>query len=246
MARPAHHEAAGYFEQALVALGHLPESRDRHEQDIDLRLALRTMLSALGEHEQLFVHLQHAASLAEALEDQRRLGQVSAYMGWYFRVRGDYDRSVASCQRALAIAEALGDGALRVMPQYFLGTTYQDLGDYRRAIDLQRGNLVFLEGELLYAYFGIGTPPSITSRTSLVSCLAELGEFAEGMARSDEGLRIAETVAHPGGFIFAYDGIGRLYLCKGDVQKAIPALEHSVALCQGANFLYLFCYAASL
>jgi class 3 adenylate cyclase/tetratricopeptide (TPR) repeat protein len=245
VARAAFHEAAAAFEEALVALGHLPESRDRHEQDIDLRLALRTMLAALGEHEQLFVHLQHAEILAEALEDQRRLGQISAHMGWYFRVKGDYDRSVASCQRALTIAEALGDGALRVMPQYVLGTTYQLQGDYRQAIDLLRRNLVFLEGDLLYAYFGVGTLPSITSRTILVSCLAELGEFAEGMARSDEGVRIAEVDAHPGSFIFAYQGVGQLYLRKGDLHQAIPALERALAFCQGVNFLYLFCNAAS-
>src|SRR5439155_3139894 len=239
--RAAFREAAAAFEEALVALGHLPESRDTREQDIDLRLDLRTMLSALGEHERLFAHLQHAETLAEVLGDQRRLGQVSALMGWYCRVRGDYDRAIASCQRALALAETLGDGALRVLPQYFLGTTYHDLGDYRRAIDLLRRNLVFLEGELLYAYFGVGTPLSITSRTEIVACLTELGEFAEGIARSDEGVRIAETVAHPGSFIFAYRGVGLLYLRKGDVQKAIPALEHALTLCQGMNFLYLFC-----
>jgi tetratricopeptide (TPR) repeat protein len=204
------------------------------------------MLSTLGELEQRFVHLQHAEILAEALEDQRRLGQISAHMGWDFRVRGDYDRSVASCQRALALAEALGDGALRVMPQYFLGITYHALGDYRRAIDLLRRNLVFLEGELLYAYFlGFSTPPSISSRTSLVSCLAELGEFTEGMARSDEAVRIAEAVAHPNSFVFAYQGVGQLYLCKGDLQKAIPAFERGLALCQGANLPYLFTGVAS-
>ena len=72
-----------------------------------------------------------------------------------------------------------------------------------------------------------------------------MGEFAEGIARSDEGVRIAETVAHPGSFIFAYRGVGLLYLRKGDVQKAIPALEHALTLCQGMNFLYLFCNVAS-
>ena len=45
MARSAHREAVGYFEQALSALAHLPETRDTHEQAIDLRLALRTALS---------------------------------------------------------------------------------------------------------------------------------------------------------------------------------------------------------
>ena len=44
MARSAHREAVGYFEQALSALPHLPEQRDTREQAIDLRLALRSAL----------------------------------------------------------------------------------------------------------------------------------------------------------------------------------------------------------
>ena len=50
MARSAHREAVGYFEQALSALAHLPETRDTREQAIDLRFALRTALLPLGEH----------------------------------------------------------------------------------------------------------------------------------------------------------------------------------------------------
>ena len=45
MARSAYREAVGYFEQALSALPHLPETRDTREQAIDLRLALRIALS---------------------------------------------------------------------------------------------------------------------------------------------------------------------------------------------------------
>src|SRR5262245_36178819 len=44
LTRSAHREAVGYFEQALSALPHLPETCDTHEQAIDLRLALRTAL----------------------------------------------------------------------------------------------------------------------------------------------------------------------------------------------------------
>ena len=48
-ARSAYREAVGYFEQTLVALEHLPESRTTTEQAIDLRLGLRPALNALGE-----------------------------------------------------------------------------------------------------------------------------------------------------------------------------------------------------
>ena len=49
VARSAYQEAVGYFEQALGALAHLPETRDTREQAIDLRLALRTALWPSGD-----------------------------------------------------------------------------------------------------------------------------------------------------------------------------------------------------
>ena len=46
VARSAHREAVACFEQALVALEHLPEGRERHEQAIDVRFGLRHALTA--------------------------------------------------------------------------------------------------------------------------------------------------------------------------------------------------------
>ena len=77
MARSAHREAVGYFEQALSALAHLPETRDTNTLAIDLRLALRTALFPSGNSGRILAALQEAEALAAALDDPRRLGQVS-------------------------------------------------------------------------------------------------------------------------------------------------------------------------
>ena len=223
-----------------MALQHLPETRDTCEQAIDIRLDLRRVLAPLAEYERVFAHLREAETLAETLGDEPRLGQVSALMGMSFRLMGDYDRTAASCQRALAIAETLGDVALQVTATYFLGQAYYFQGDYRRAINPLRKNLALLEGELCHAYFGLITPPSVATRTNLVRCLVELGEFAEAITRSDEGVRLAEAIAHPTSFYFAYQGIGTLYLRKGDLPRAIPALERAVTEVQGANLPHFF------
>ena len=119
-ARSALREAVACFEQALAALRHLPESRATQEQAIDLRLDLRNALWALGELRQILDHLREAATLAEALGDQPRLGRVSAFLCRYFREMGDHDSAVESGQHALAIAETLGDFALQVMARHFL------------------------------------------------------------------------------------------------------------------------------
>ena len=132
MARSAYREAVTSFEQALGALQHLPDSRDARMQAIDLRLALREAFWPLGEIGRLFVYLQDAAALAEALDDQHRLGWVSVYLLAHFGQVCDMDRARVAGQRALAIAAALGEIGLTITAQFYLGNVYFYLGDYRR------------------------------------------------------------------------------------------------------------------
>ncbi|HSF29199.1 MAG TPA: adenylate/guanylate cyclase domain-containing protein, partial [Candidatus Tectomicrobia bacterium] len=152
-ARSAHREAVGCFEQALLALQHLPDHLDTWEQAIDIRFNLRNALLPLGEHRQIFDHLRAAQTIAATLNDQRRLGQAWAYLAEYFRLTGELDRAVESGKRALALATALGDFTLQVMATFFVGTAYHGLGDYRRAVDCFRRNVVSLTGELIRERF---------------------------------------------------------------------------------------------
>jgi tetratricopeptide (TPR) repeat protein len=239
-ARSAHREAVGCFEQALVTLRHLPEHQDTCEQAVDLRFSLRNALLPLGEHRQAFEHLRAAETLAAALNDQRRLGQAYAYLAEYFRLTGELDRAVESGERALAVATALGDFTLEVMANIFLGTAYHALGDYRRAVDCFRRNVASFTGDLIRERFGMTGLPAVMSRTWLVWCLADLGAFDEGAARGAEAVRLAEAVDHPFSLTQAYSRLGGLYLCKGDLYQAIPALERSLELCQIANILTWF------
>ena len=158
LARSALREVVACFEQALAALTHLPESRATQEQAIDLRFDLRHALLALGEIRQMLDSLREAATLAEALDDQPRLGRVSAYMCRYFREMGDHDGAVASGQHALAIAETLGDFALQVLAHHYLGVAYHVLGDHRRAMGLLRSNVESLAGDLIRERFGMAGP----------------------------------------------------------------------------------------
>jgi class 3 adenylate cyclase/tetratricopeptide (TPR) repeat protein len=243
--RSAHREAVVCFEQALAALEHLPESREMLEQAIDLRIDLRNSLFLLGELEPIFDYLREAEALAEALGDHRRLGYVARHMAFYFGLMGDFDRTIATSQRALIIAEALGDVALQVTANINLGRTYYALGDYPRAMDYFRRNLASLEGELLREHFGMTSLASVLSWSWLVSCLAEVGTFAEGLALGEEGIRIAEAVNEPDSLIVAYRGVGRLYLCKGDFHRAILMLERGLSICQVANIPGQFSSVAS-
>ena len=245
MAQSAPREAVTYYEQALRALLHVPDTRATREQAIDLRLALRGCFQLLGELAQVPGCLHEAETLAVALNDQRRLGHIYALMGQYAWLMGDQERYLALSQRALAIAEALGDFATRVCATYYLGGAYHTQGDYPRAIDYLRQAVAFVERDPLWKAFDSIGVISVNARLYLCWSLAEMGAFAEGSARAQEALRIAEAAEATVSRIQAYFAIGLVALRQGVLDRAIAVLERSVGLCQSANIPFWFPRVAS-
>jgi len=233
--RSAYREAVAYFEQALAALQHLPEHRETLEQAIDLRLDIRHALLVLGELGAVFDHLREAETLATALDDQRRLGWVFAYMSNACIGTNDQGRAVEFGQRALTIATASGDFALEMTATFTLGIYYHILVNYRQAARYHRTNVEALVGEWLYERFGDATLPSVAARYWYVRSLAELGEFAEGSIHGAEAVRLAETVEQPFTLSNAYLCIGFLHLRQGDLPQAIARLAKGLEICQTAD-----------
>jgi tetratricopeptide (TPR) repeat protein len=243
--RSAYREAVPCLKQALEALGHLPQSREMIEQDIDLRFDIRNALFPLGEFDQISDYLREAETLVQPLNDQRRLGWLSVYLANDFGRKADYDRSIESARRAIAIAEDLKDFALPVVANFYLGLSYIARGDYRRAMDYLRWNVEFLQRERIYERVDLPGLPSVLSRTYMALCLAELGEFAEASARGEEAIGIAKAIDHAFSVSTAYFGVGYVHLRKGNIEKAIITLEHGLRLCQIWNIRVLLPRTAS-
>ncbi len=230
--RSAHREAVAGFEHALAALAHLPESREGAELAIDLRLDLRNSLYPLGEHEAYFEHLREAETLATELNDPRRLGWVLAYLITYHWIRGDHQHALEAGHRAVTIVPSAEDLALHVQATLRLGWVYHVLGDHPRALELLRKSLAPLTGDLVREFLGMPAIASVMVRSYIALSLAELGEFHDGLACGDEGLRIAESVEHPQSLVAACTSLGGVCLHQGDFARAIPLLERAYALAE--------------
>ena len=119
--RGANREAISHLEQALVALRHLPESRNTSELTIDTHIEAYNALLPLGEWARMREHLDAAEQLARTLGDQRRLGRIAALMVPRCLNSGDYAEAIRFGQEALGIAQALGDRSVEVVATSFLG-----------------------------------------------------------------------------------------------------------------------------
>jgi tetratricopeptide (TPR) repeat protein len=220
-----------YFEQALQALAYLPEHRDTRALAIDLRIFLSSPLLELAEYGRQLALLGEAETLARALDDRTRLGQVLAEMSRALRNTGDSDGAIAAGRQALALAAALGDSALQGLASFNLGTACYASGDFGRAADLLRQNVEAVDR-------GFGTPGTdwwIRSQGWLARTLGQLGAFAEGQRLGEEALRLATLAGRGAAPVLAHNHLGYLDLIKGDLEHAIRVMEQGLALCRASG-----------
>jgi tetratricopeptide (TPR) repeat protein len=174
-------------------------------------------------------HAREAEALAEALGDERRLGQAlirHAMLAWN---EGDSDRALKRTQRALAICR--DDASLQASVNHSLGLVWLTRGEYRRGAEYLRRAAEAVRDDRPYTMTTV-VAASADALARLAWCLAELGEFGEAMARSEEIVRIGRETDQPASLIFGYRSLGFVSLCRGDVQQAIPPLERAVELCR--------------
>jgi tetratricopeptide (TPR) repeat protein len=243
-ARSAHQQAVACLEEALAALRRLPETPEAREQAIDLRLELWASLYPLGEFEKMLTCLQEAEAQAGAISDARRLGKVSAILGEHFRQSGRFAEARQVAEQALVLGDSLQDLPLRLVASYVLGLACHGLGDYRRASELLRVVVQSPPVEWRPGAFGglvIGSWRAFQGMILawLARCLAERGEFEEGLDAGRRAVALAEELGGPYGLAAACIGLGYVSLVRGDLDTAGPVLERACSVAREANITLL-------
>jgi class 3 adenylate cyclase/tetratricopeptide (TPR) repeat protein len=229
--RAAFREAVAYFDQALQALEHLPESGDTMVLAIDLRLAVDAPLTALGEYGRRLVLLGEAEALARRLNDRARLVQVLAQMAQVLRITGDLDGAMVEGQRAIELAAELGESTLQMRAIHNLGQVYEATGDFSRAAELLRRSVEAADRES----GTLSMDFRIRSRAWLARTLSALGAFAEGQRHGEEALRLATLEGRGVTPIIVHGCLGELYLAQGELEQAVRVFDQGLALCRASG-----------
>ncbi len=143
---------------------------------------------------------------------------------------GDHEHVIRTAQREMGAMSAIYGWSfgLGVTTNLRLGQAHHSLGDYPRAMDFLRKNIELTARDLLHDRSYMLGLPSVLSRTWLAWCLAERGEFGEGLAVGEEAVHIAET-GDPGySLVVACAGLGNVFLLKGELDRAASVLERGL------------------
>jgi len=231
-ARSANREAVAFFEQALAALSHLPQTRTMAEQAIDLRFDLRASLFALMDLKKAIGYIRDAEQLARAIDDQHRLARVFVYTSHHFLLSGDAQAARSLSESALAIAESLGDRPLQVVANLYCGATCIPVGNLGQAREHLEKTLQLLRGALGRERLGLHGFPTALVGHYLCWALAEMGEFDAAIVHGRDAVQAAESVDHAYSVAVAHWGLAYAYIQRGEVDSAIRLLERTLALCR--------------
>ena len=231
-ARGVNREAVSFFEQGLAALAHLPDSTERSEQAIDLRLDLRPSVLQMGQLDRVLALSQEAEAMAQKLGDEPRLARVYTYLVNYYYLTGEPDLAIEYGERCLRIGEAADDRSLQALARGYLGTSYHAQGRFREAERVLRQNLEALDD----ASTGGATIQSrisfVTSAAWVAFTDADLGDFDAAFADLDQAARAAAATGHPYPQAIAQTMAGLVHLRRGQLEAALPLLQQSVDTCR--------------
>jgi tetratricopeptide (TPR) repeat protein len=240
--RTAHPEAVLSFELALAALRQLGESRETTEQMIDVTFDLRNSLYPLGELEKVVSVLRSAEALARSIDDRRRLGWVSMYLGACLWLSGELDEALRFGNSARVNGEKLGDMPLVIGAHYYLGSVSHTVGNHVLAENHFGAITRMTDGPLLGERCGLAGFPAPMSRAWLAWSLAERGRFPEALEAANEGCRLAEQLEHRFSLIFLWWGLGQVHRIKGDWAQVIHLMERALGMCREAGLTLLAPY----
>jgi predicted ATPase len=145
--RSANLEAIRHFTNALEATAKLPESPERHRQELVIQVALGTPLIAVHGYAAPQTEEAHhrAYTLCKRLSDVNAplFSILSGQFPFHFE-RGDKDSMLRTAKEAQRLADETGHEAWRLAAQRFIGQNAMFLGEFAKARSAFE--------KLLYAY----------------------------------------------------------------------------------------------
>lgn len=235
----AFREARTFYEQALLALTHLPRDRAHVQVGIDIRLGLRMILGATTEYAAIESYLQEAEALAVSIEDRPRLAAINIAQTFVHNWQGALEASIECGERGLAIARDIKDTRLELSASSFLGQAYSWRGDFRKSVALLNNNLPWTTGPLRLERIGTTGTSSVLWLGMLAAAHAYLGDFPEAEEAAQRACAIADEVRRPYDIALAYWYAGFVQTHRGKPSRALTMLEHGYHVCQSARITFL-------
>jgi predicted ATPase len=233
MERSANLETVRHLEKGLALLETLPETTERSQQELALRMPLGLALMATQGFggagvERTFVR---ARTLCRELGDTPELFPVLYGLWWYHVGRADRQATPELSEELLRLAETTDDPALLLMAHVAIGLTSVYAGNHQRGCESLAHTLALYDPErhrsLALAY---ATDPAVLAYAFTAMSLLSLGYIDQAHKSALRAIAWAEEIAHPQSLVLALSIMCGGRCMRGELEESEGLNERVVAL----------------
>jgi TOMM system kinase/cyclase fusion protein len=237
--RSANAEAISHLTKGLELVSGLPDSHERTQRELMLRIALggplvMTKGYAAEEVEQTYARAQE---LCESIGATAQLFPVLVGLWVFYLVRAELQKAHDLGKQLLELATSAQDPALLLEAHNTLGHSSFYRGEF---VDARRHSEECVELydvkkhralALLYVH-----DPGVFSLNILAWTLWHLGYPAQGLQSNRRGLSLAETIAHPFGIAQSLFNGAALHQLRREPRDARERAERDISVCTEQGF----------
>jgi predicted ATPase/class 3 adenylate cyclase len=231
--RSANAEAITYFTTALDLLKTLPDTPERTQQELNLRVALGPLFLITKGYAAL--EMEH--TYTQARELCRRVGETPQLFPilwglWvFYLIRGEFRTAHELADQLLVFAQHLQDPALLLEAQIAAEETLYFRGEFVSSrAHLEQGIALYEPQQHRAHAFVYGQDPGVMGRIIGSWTLWMLGYPDQALKRSLEALHLAQELAHPNSMAFALICACRLHHFRREAQILQERAEAGIAL----------------
>ncbi len=234
-ARSAHREAIEFFEQALEAVGHLPETPSTLEETLDIRIALGPTLIALwgAPAAQVEASYKHAHGLCDRLSDTSRRFPVLWGLWYAAFAQGRYPTACELGERLLELAKAGNDSGQLLEAHHALWATFSAMGKPAVTLThLEQGRTLYdrqQHDQHALAYGGHDAGACCQCHLGLTWWL--LGYPDKALAHVKAATNLAAQLSHTLTTVITLGYGALVYWLRADHRTAAQVAEGVVTLC---------------
>jgi tetratricopeptide (TPR) repeat protein len=238
-ARSANREVIAHLERALALVERMPDSRERHESELPLHLAIAPAFMAING----WAAAQVERSCRRALDLSQAMGAMEAALQalwglWSVHlVRGEILRALEASTQLLQASQQLQSAALAVMANHAAAFTryYRgDLNEARRHAEAGIALLSLEQERFIVSQVQVSSTVIMEGILALVLWLQ--GRPDEGEQAIERGGRLAEELNHPPSAAFHLSLRCELRLWQRDAAKLLESSERMLQVAEAEGF----------
>lgn len=231
--RSAHHEAADLAKRGFEILKSLPDTTERAQHEIKLRMILGVSLMAIKGFAS--AEVQEVYTQGRALFCQQGPSPELFHMLWslnlYYQFRGEVLPSLDISRKLLRMAEGINDEALIMEGHRAVGAALVVHGRYAEGLEhLEKGSALYAtNSNHRYSIF-TGLDCKVICECFAARALWALGYPDIAAKRTNAALELARKLAHPQTLVVAGHFAAQLHQLRGEVSLTCERAREAVEL----------------